>query len=82
MTMYNYQIPPKIAKISRALAEKRSSYRSKLKLNDVQEPINTAPEEVQQIIQKVLEVEKDKLYQKTPRYINDDILNIIKEVIQ
>jgi len=80
--MYSYQIPPKIAKISRALAEKRSSYRSKLKLNDVQEPINSAPEEVQQIIQRVLEVEKNKLYQKTPRYINDDILNIIKEVIQ
>lgn len=80
--MYSYQIPPKIAKISRALAEKRSSYRSKLKLNDVQEPINSAPEEVQQIIQRVLEVEKNKLYQKTPRYINDDILNIIKEVVQ
>lgn len=82
MNAYDCQIPPKIAKISQALAEKRSSYRAKLQLNDVQEPINTAPEEVQVIIQKVLEVEKDKLYQKNPRYINDDILKIIKETIQ
>ena len=82
MNVSSYQIPPKIAKISKALAEKRSSYRSKLKLNDIQEPINSAPEEVQLIIERVLEVEKDKLYQKAPRYINDDILHIIKEVIQ
>ncbi len=82
MNAYDYQIPPKIARISQVLAEKRSSYRAKLQLNDVQEPINSAPEEVQVIIQKVLEVEKDKLYQKNPRYINDDILKIIKETIQ
>jgi hypothetical protein len=82
MNAYDYPIPPKIATISKVLAEKRSSYHAKLQLNDVQEPINSAPEEVQAIIQKVLEVEKDKLYQKTPRYINDDILKIIKETIQ
>ena len=38
--------------------------------------------EVRQVIEQVLKLEKDKLYLKTPRNINDDILNIIKHVIQ
>lgn len=51
-------------------------------LNTVQEPINNAPPDVREIIERVLALEKDKLYQKSPRNINDDILTIIKEVIQ
>lgn len=51
-------------------------------LNDIQEPIVTAPPEVRQIIERVLQAEKDKLYMKTPRNINDDILRIVKEAIQ
>lgn len=51
-------------------------------MNDIQEPITSAPPEVRQIIERVLQAEKDKLYQKIPRYINDDILKIVKEVIQ
>lgn len=63
------------------LAEKRSSYQTEKKLSDVQEPITSAPPEVRQIIERVLEVEKDKLYMRVPRHINDDILKIIKEAI-
>jgi hypothetical protein len=51
-------------------------------LTSIQEPIANAPSEVKQIIEQVLKLEKDKLYLKTPRNINDDILNIIKHVVQ
>ena len=51
-------------------------------LNNIQEPISSASPEVKAIMQKVLKLEKDKLYLKTPRNINEDILHIIKDVIQ
>ena len=51
-------------------------------LNNIQEPISSASPEVKAIIQQVLQVEKDKLYLKNPRNINEDILQIIKNVIQ
>ena len=51
-------------------------------INEVQQPIASASPEVRQIIERVLQLEKDKLYLKTPRHINDDILDIIKEVIE
>ena len=51
-------------------------------LEQVQEPINTAPPEIRAIIEQVLQLEKDKLYQRSPRGINDDILSIIKSVVQ
>ncbi len=51
-------------------------------INDVQEPIINAPPEIRRIIERVLQTEKDKLYMKAPRHINDDILKIIKEEIQ
>lgn len=51
-------------------------------LASIQEPITTAPTAVKQVIEQVLKLEKDKLYLKTPRNINDDILNIIKHVVQ
>ena len=63
------------------LAEKRSAYHTDKDLSDVQQPITSAPPEVRQIIERVLELEKDKLYMKVPRYISDDILKIIKEAI-
>ncbi len=49
---------------------------------DIQAPITNAPLEVQKIIERVLEAEKDKLYMKSPWNINDDILKIIKEEVQ
>ena len=51
-------------------------------LNKIQEPITTASPEVKAIIERVLKIEKDKLYLKNPRNINEDILKIIKQVIQ
>lgn len=63
-------------------SEKISLYSTAVSLNDVQEPITSASLEVQQIIERVLQTEKDKLYLKNPRNINDDILKIIKEVVQ
>ena len=51
-------------------------------LTSIQEPIASAPAEVKEVIERVLKLEKDKLYLKTPRNINDDILNIIKYVVQ
>ncbi|MCT7949359.1 hypothetical protein NG798_06130 [Ancylothrix sp. C2] len=50
-------------------------------MQDIQEPITKAPPEVREIIERVLEMEKEKLYLKNPR-INDDILKVVKEVIQ
>ena len=72
-----------ITEISSIFSEKHSKYntQTKIKLNDIQEPITTAPPEVKYIIGRVLQLEKDRLYKKTPR-INDDILKIIKEAVQ
>ena len=53
-----------------------------LNLNSIQEPIVNAPPEVRQIIEQVLQLEKDKLYLKAPRNINEDILNVIKKVVR
>ncbi|MBV8885632.1 MAG: hypothetical protein JO235_16775 [Chroococcidiopsidaceae cyanobacterium CP_BM_RX_35] len=53
----------------------------KLTLQEVQEPITTASPEVRQIIERVLQAERDKLYMKNPKHINDDILKIVKEAV-
>ncbi len=60
------------------------SYEMKEDVNvsQVQEPITTAPPEICTIIEQVLALEKSKLSQRSPRNINDDIVQIIKEVIQ
>jgi len=50
--------------------------------SDVHKPISTAPKAVQQIIQRVLEIEKDRLDKNERSPINDEILKIIKEAIQ
>lgn len=68
--------------IPSVLAEKPTPYHKSIGLSDVQEPITTASPEVRQIIERVLQAEKDKLYMKFPRNINDDILRIIKEEVQ
>ncbi|MDB9313912.1 hypothetical protein PN462_12435 [Spirulina sp. CS-785/01] len=52
------------------------------RLDKVQEPIDTASEEVKTLIERILKLERDKLYLKTPRNINDDIMQIVKDVIQ
>ncbi len=63
-------------------SEKRSLYNANVGLSDVQQPITSAPIEVRRIIERVLVAEKDKLYMKNPRNINDDILKIVKEEVQ
>ncbi len=78
-----------VTAISKAFAEKPAAYRRKpenfpnsSQSNEVQEPIASASPEVRQIIERVLQAERDKLYMKIPRNINDDILKIIKEEVQ
>jgi hypothetical protein len=51
-------------------------------MSEVQKPIDDAPPEVRRIILRVLQAEKDKLYMKNPRHINDDLLKIVKEEVQ
>jgi hypothetical protein len=55
---------------------------AKTNLEQITEPIDQAQPQVRAIIEQVLQLEKEKLYQKNLRYINDDILKIIKENIQ
>jgi len=81
MAAFTYPRPSPPAAV-RLVSEKRSSYRDNLALSNVQEPIAKASPEVREIIERVLQAEKDKLYLDSPRNINDDILAIIKEVIQ
>ncbi len=53
-----------------------------LNFQDIQEPIVTASPEVRQIIERVLKLEKERLYQKVPRNITEDIITIVKDIIQ
>ena len=55
---------------------------NKSSLDNIQEPIASAPPEVKAIIQQVLQIEKDKIHLKNPRHINEDIVHIIKNIIQ
>ena len=45
-------------------------------------PLTTATPEVRQIIERVLQLEKDRLDRKKNSPINDDILKIIKEIVR
>ena len=80
MTFRYPDIAPTV--ILNILSENHSPYQTKVGLSDIQEPITSAPPEVRQIIEQVLQAEKDKLYMKFPRNINDDILRIVKEAVQ
>lgn len=51
-------------------------------IDDVHEPINHAPAEVKQIIERVWQLEKSRLDKKSLSHINDDILMIIKESVR
>ena len=62
--------------------QKPNKQESDVELASIQEPITNATPEVKQVIEEVLKIEKDKLYLKTPRNINEDVLNIIKQVVQ
>ncbi|MBF2055889.1 MAG: hypothetical protein IGQ45_01430 [Cyanobacterium sp. T60_A2020_053] len=51
-------------------------------LDDINQPINQAPSTVRAIIEEVLKLERERLYNNNSRSINDDILRIIKNNIQ
>jgi hypothetical protein len=51
-------------------------------IDDVQEPITSAPEEVRQIIERVWKLEKGRLDKRINSHINDEILVIIKEEVR
>ncbi len=61
---------------------KPKQQQSDSEIASIQEPITNASPEVKQVIEEVLKIEKDKLYLKTPRNVNEDVLNIIKQVVQ
>ena len=44
------------------------------------EPLRTASPEVQSIMKEVLKLERDKLYQKTPR-LKSEIVEMIKGIV-
>ncbi|MBD2025112.1 hypothetical protein [Leptolyngbya sp. FACHB-711] len=49
--------------------------------NDIEEPITTAPPEVEKIIREVIRVEKENLHSDRPR-VKADILQIIKDAVK
>ncbi|HBQ98715.1 MULTISPECIES: hypothetical protein [unclassified Roseofilum] len=76
-----------IGRISRIFSAKKSGYkttstRSNSTHDSVLEPLKQASPEVQKVVKRVLQVEKDKLHFSSPRNINDDILKIIKEEVR
>lgn len=50
--------------------------------NDIEEPILTAPPEVEAIIRAVIRLEKENLHSDRPRGIKADILQIIKDTVR
>jgi len=48
---------------------------------DAFEPLKTGPEHIRKIIEKVLVLEQERLYQKAP-HLNDDVLRVIKEEVK
>lgn len=48
---------------------------------DPLEPIKSAPEEIQRIIKKVLQLEKEHLYEDRPR-LKEDVVAIIKQEVR
>lgn len=51
-------------------------------IEDVQEPITSAPAEVRQIIERVWKLEKGRLDKKSNSHINEEILDIVKEEVR
>lgn len=76
-----------MGRISRIFAAKKSGYNTSSSgshppHDSVLEPLKQASPEVQKVVKRVLQVEKDKLHLSSPRNINDDILKIIKEEVR
>ena len=48
--------------------------------HDPMEPLRREPSEVRSIIERVLRLEAERLFQERP-HLNDDIVRVIKEVV-
>jgi hypothetical protein len=48
---------------------------------DAFEPLRTAEQQIKRIIERVLKLESERLYQKAP-HLNDDVLRIVKEEVK
>jgi len=48
---------------------------------DAFEPLKSAPADIRQIIERVLTLEQERLYQRQP-HLNDDVLRIIKDEVK
>ncbi|MDJ1185846.1 hypothetical protein [Roseofilum casamattae] len=82
---FNYNTTSIVGNIVRKLSAKKSKYNSsqtQLPVHPIQQTFSQASPEVQQIVQRVLKAEKEKLHMSNPRYINEDILRIIKEEVK
>ncbi len=56
--------------------------KSHFNIDKVQEPITQAPPKIRNLIEGVLALEKERLHQKAPRNINEEVLKIIKDIVQ
>lgn len=68
--------------LTKVVSENRSLYHINDQLGDVEEPILSAPPDVRRIIERVLQLEKERLHQSHLRHINEDVLRIVKEEVQ
>lgn len=50
-------------------------------VSDAMEPIRNAPPKVRKVIEEVIKLESDKLFQDKP-HLKAEILKIVKEVVQ
>lgn len=48
---------------------------------DAFQPLKEAPPDVRKIIEGVLQLEQERLFQRTPR-LNEEVLKLIKEEVQ
>lgn len=53
-----------------------------INLEEINQPIQDAKPEIQQIIEQILQLERERLYHNNNRHINDDIVKIIKQNIK
>ena len=44
-------------------------------------PLKDGPDHIRRIIEKILSLEQERLYQRAPR-LNDDVIRIIKEEVE
>ena len=50
------------------------------KRKDPKEPFNKAPEDIQGLIRKVLKAEQDKIFMDRPEGINEELLQLIRNM--